>query len=122
MTQARLKLGRTGETLAAKLLQSQGHQILKLNLKSKFGEIDILSREGKTIVVTEVKAKTSGFFGAAIEMITPAKQRKLVLLTQALQAQYKTDNVRIDVVTVDAAATATPKLKHHKGVIEYVGR
>gem|GEM_PF-5970436 len=79
-----------------------------------------MSREGKTIVVTEVKTKTSNFFGAAIEMITPAKQRKLVLLTHHLQAQYQTNNVRIDVVAVDSAGAA-PKLAHYKGVIEFHG-
>ncbi|QQG49853.1 MAG: YraN family protein [Candidatus Berkelbacteria bacterium] len=109
-----------GETLAAKLLQKKGHQILALNLRSKLGEIDILSKEGRTIVVTEVKTKTSDFFGAAIEMITPVKQRKLVLLTHHLQAQYKTNNVRIDVVAVDNAGSE-PRLTHHKGVIEYHG-
>lgn len=106
--------------MAAQLLMKKGHQLLARNLKSKFGEIDILSREGKTIVVTEVKTKTSDFFGAAIEMITPAKQRKLVLLTHHLQAQYQTNNVRIDVVAVDNAG-GEPKLSYHKGVIEYHG-
>lgn len=71
-------------------------------------------------MVTEVKTKTSDFFGAAIEMITPAKQRKLVLLTHELQAKYQTNNVRIDVVAIDHAGT-TPTLKHYKGVIEYHG-
>lgn len=120
MTKLRKNLGQTGETLAAQLLQRKGHQILALNRKNKLGEIDILSREGKTIVVTEVKTKSTNFFGAAIEMITPAKQRKLVLLTHHLQAEYQTDNVRIDVVAVDSAATE-PVLKHYKGVIEFHG-
>ena len=120
MSQQSKKLGQTGETLATLLLQKKRHRILARNLRTKYGEIDILSEEGKTIVVTEVKTKTSDFFGAAIEMITPAKQRKLVLLTHELQARYQTDNVRIDVISVDNAA-GSPRLKHHKGVIEYRG-
>lgn len=82
-------------------------------------------------MVTEVKTKTSDFFGAAIEMITPAKQRKLVLLTQLLQAQYQTDNVRIDVVAIDFVqqnrsaaknnAQGEPRLRHYPGVIEFHG-
>lgn len=120
MSQQSKKLGQMGETLATQLLQKKRHKILARNLRTKYGEIDILSQEGRTIVVTEVKTKTSDFFGAAIEMITPAKQRKLVLLTHELQAKYQTDNVRIDVVAVDDAG-AEPKLKHYKGVIEYRG-
>jgi putative endonuclease len=116
-----------GETLATKLLQKKRHRILARNLRTKYGEIDILSQEGKTIVVTEVKTKTSDFFGAAIEMITPAKQRKLVLLTHELQARYQTNNVRIDVVAIDfvtskaGQAQVDPVAKHYKGVIEYCG-
>jgi len=43
-----------------------------------------------------------------------------VLLTHHLQAQYQTNNVRIDVVAVDSAGAA-PKLAHYKGVIEFHG-
>jgi putative endonuclease len=106
--------------LAVQLLTKKGHRLLALNLRTKFGEIDILTQDGKTVVVTEVKTKSSNFFGAAIEMITPAKQRKLVLLTHYLQSQYQVDNIRIDVVAIDEAAIE-PKLTYHKGVIEYHG-
>jgi putative endonuclease len=111
------ELGQRAEDLAADFLRSKKFKILKQNLRTKYGEIDILAKEGKTIVVVEVKAKTSSKFGSAIEMITPAKQAKLVLLTNELQAKYQTDNVRIDVVAVDDFGTE-PKIRHYKGIIE----
>lgn len=120
MTHQSKELGKTGEMLALNLLQRQKLRILATNLRTKFGEIDILAADGTAIVVVEVKTKTDAHRGAAIEMITPAKQRKLVLLTQELQMKYQTDNVRIDVVTVDNAGTE-PQLKHYKGIIEYNG-
>jgi len=53
-------------------------------------------------------------------MITKAKQRKLVLLSCHFAQKYNTENVRIDVVTVDAGVEP-PKLSHFKGIIEYNG-
>ena len=73
------------------------------------------------MVVVEVKAKTSGSRGLAIETITPVKQRNLILLTAALQAEKKYKAVRIDVVTVDEASSDKPIIKHHKGIVESHG-
>lgn len=111
------ELGQRAEEAAANFLRSKKFKILEQNYTTKYGEIDILARDGKTLVVVEVKAKSSDKFGSAIEMITMAKRKKLVLLTSFLQSERQIDNVRIDVVAVDNYAT-TPKLKHYKGVIE----
>jgi putative endonuclease len=114
----RKTLGNRGETLASQFLQQKKLTILDRNLKTKFGEIDILAKDDETLVLVEVKAKTSDKYGSAIEMITPAKQRKLVLLACELQMKYQSESVRIDVVTVENAKTM-PQLKHYPGVIEY---
>lgn len=109
-----------GETLAADLLKKKRLKVLRRNFVTKFGEIDILARDGQSLVIVEVKTKTSDRQGAAIEMITRAKQEKLILLAHELQMKYKTPNVRIDVVTVDEAANV-PVVRYHKGVIEFNG-
>lgn len=113
-------LGQTGEGWAERLLKQKKFRILKRNFRTKFGEIDILAGDGKTLVIVEVKAKTSNFRGAAIEMITPRKREKLILLAHELMMKYKRDNIRIDVVTVDSAEDQ-PVIKHHKGIIEFNG-
>lgn len=113
-------LGATGESWAERLLKKKKFRILKRNFRTKFGEIDILAGDGKTLVIVEVKAKTSDSQGAAIEMITPRKREKLILLAHELMMKYKRDNIRIDVVTVDSAEDQ-PVIKHHKGIIEFNG-
>jgi putative endonuclease len=114
-------LGATGESLAIQLLLQKKYQILARNLRTKFGEIDILAQIGRDLVVVEVKAKSSDRFGAAIEMITRAKQEKLILLAHELQMRHQTNRVRIDIITVDDAASDQPKLKHYPGLIEWNG-
>ncbi len=113
-------MGAKAESWAATFLKQKKYQLLKTNLRTKFGEIDLLVRDGKTLVIVEVKAKTSDRYGSAIEMITPRKREKLILLAHELMNHYKTNNFRIDVVTVDNV-DISPQIKHHQGVIEFNG-
>lgn len=113
-------LGAIAESWAATLLERKKLRILKRNFRTRYGEIDILALDGKTLVIVEVKAKTSAVFGAAIEMITPRKREKLILLADELMIKYLTSNFRIDVVTVDDAEDQ-PVMKHYKGIIEFNG-
>lgn len=52
---AHLKLGKKGEDLSVKLLQSKGMTILRRNFRTPLGELDIVARDGGTIVFAEVK-------------------------------------------------------------------
>ena len=53
-------LGRAGETAAARYLERRGLVILERNLRSRLGEIDLLARDGQTLVFVEVKARRAG--------------------------------------------------------------
>ena len=79
-----------------------------------------MAGDGAALVIVEVKAKTSDSQGLAIEMITPRKKEKLILLAHELMMKYQTQNIRIDVVTVDSAEDQ-PIIKHHKGIVEFNG-
>ncbi len=60
------KLGDIGERIAKIYLQINEHQILKCNFRSKFGEIDIITRKGNTLHFVEVKTRTSHFIEARL--------------------------------------------------------
>ena len=76
-----------------------------------------MALDGETLVLVEVKAKTSDTFGAAVEMITPTKQKKLLLLARELQSEYQTEDVRIDALVIDQAETE-PISEHIVGIVE----
>ncbi len=99
----RQKLGQRGEEIAAGYLQAEGYIILARNWRCPVGELDIVAREGETLVFVEVRTRRGNRFGTAEESITPAKQAKLVELAQTyLQEACLTDqNWRIDVMAVD---------------------
>jgi len=70
--------GRRAEDLAAEFLQQRGLEIVARNHRSRFGEIDLIARDGRTLVFVEVRMRSGDGFGGAAASITAAKRAKLV--------------------------------------------
>jgi putative endonuclease len=96
-------VGQTGEDLAFKLLKKKGYKILERNYKSPLGEIDIIAREGKTLVFVEVKTRLTSDFGTAKGAVGPRKQRKvsMVALDYLKRHSLLEHPARFDVVAID---------------------
>jgi putative endonuclease len=77
-------LGRTGEDLACAELRRRGYAILDRRYRTRSGELDIVARDGPTLVFVEVKTRRSDRFGTPLEAVTPAKRRQVV----AMAADY----------------------------------
>ena len=105
MTYARQKLGLAGEEMAATELERLGYQILDRRFRSRFGEIDLIARDGATVVFVEVKTKIDSRFGDPAEMVTVQKQRRLVSMAEEYVSAHSLCNTpcRFDVVAVDAS-------------------
>jgi uncharacterized protein (TIGR00252 family) len=101
----RRQLGDHGEDLAAAALRQQGYKILERNYVTPLGEIDLVARQGKTVVVVEVKTRRGSSFGAPQEAVNSAKQGRLRRLADYyLKAKRLTGSpVRFDVVAVTLA-------------------
>lgn len=79
--------GLQAEQLAATFLVNHGLKLVDKNYHCRFGEIDLIMKEGTTLVFVEVRLRSNGRFGNAATSITPQKQRKLILTaTHYLQA------------------------------------
>ena len=70
--------GGDAENLAADFLQRQGLMLVTRNYRCRFGEIDLIAQDGKTLVFVEVRMRSSDRFGGAAASITSAKQAKLL--------------------------------------------
>jgi len=101
----RRQMGDHGEDLAASALQQQGYKILERNYVTPLGEIDLIARQGKVLVVVEVKTRKSARFGSPQEGVSAAKQARLRRLADYyLKAKRLTGSpVRFDVVAVTMA-------------------
>jgi putative endonuclease len=90
------------EDRALDYLQSRGLVLQSRNYHSRHGEIDLIMRDGETLVFVEVRYRKSNRFGGAVLSITPAKQRKIALTAlQYLQKHKKTESpCRFDAVAI----------------------
>ena len=79
----RAALGRVGEDAAVAALAARGYLILRRNVRSRRGEIDLIAAQGSELVFIEVKTRTTDDRGRPFDAIHPAKQRRLVRLARA---------------------------------------
>ena len=102
----RAQIGRSAEERAAAHLCAAGLVLLHRNYLCRLGELDLVARDGTTLVVAEVRLRASTQFGGAAASITRAKQRRIVLATRHLLARYPSLQrlpVRFDALLVPAA-------------------
>ncbi|MEL1134052.1 YraN family protein [Desulfitobacterium sp. THU1] len=77
MSEQRRNLGMFGEELAVKHIMQAGLTILDRNYRCPMGEMDIIAREGETVIFIEVRTRTTGKRGWGEESITPQKRARL---------------------------------------------
>ncbi len=69
-----IERGASAEALAVRALIDAGYTIVERNWRAKFGELDIIARDGGILVFVEVRSRESDAFGHAAEMVTRHKQ------------------------------------------------
>jgi len=77
LTRERLNLGKWGEQLALKKIKSLGYKCVASNYRCSLGEIDLIARDGDTLVFIETKTRRGRSLGYAKEAINKKKRRQL---------------------------------------------
>lgn len=108
--------GGEGEKVAKRYLESKGYRILDTNLKLFLGEIDILAKDRRSLVIVEVKTVRGSGFGLAQDLVRYKKQNKLRNLGRALEQKYPNRTIRIDVIGVDLS-DSEPKIEHIENAV-----
>jgi len=75
---SRASAGALAEAMAADFLSSRGLAILERNWRRRCGELDIIARDGNTLVFVEVRLRKRPDFGGAAESITVAKRARMI--------------------------------------------
>ena len=117
-------LGSTGERLALAHLRDQGYELLEANWRCSLGEIDLVMRDGPTLVFVEVRTRRGEELGSPEESVTPAKQERLAsLAAQWLGDRYPEEEPpdwRIDVVGVHlSSAGKLAGINHLPGAVGF---
>lgn len=102
----RQALGAAAEAAALRHLEAAGLQLLARNARFKVGELDLVMREGDTIVFVEVRLRRAAGFGDGFDSVHRQKRRRMVRAAQAWLAArpaLSRQPCRLDVVSAGLA-------------------
>lgn len=109
---AQAPLGQRGENLAAKHLRTIGYKILSRNYRCPLGEIDIIARDGKTIVFVEVKTRTEDE-PTPEDQVNARKQHQLTKAAKYYLGRFASlPAARFDVVAIVWPENTPPIIRH----------
>jgi putative endonuclease len=101
MTDGTYQKGLAGESRAFAYLKKLGMQLVHKRYRSPVGEIDVIMRDGDTLVFVEVKLRYTGSTGDGLMAVTRKKQRRIVKTALYYLAEHDHDGpVRFDVVEI----------------------
>lgn len=117
----RRRIGSWGESLAADFLAERGFDILARNVRTAYGELDLVARRGELLVFVEVKTRSSRAYGFPEEAVTARKQQHLLQSAQAYLETYSAAAVdwRVDVIAISiGAGDASPQIEWFENAIQ----
>jgi putative endonuclease len=111
MSLARVAFGKIGEDLACRELRRRGYAIIARRYRVRGGELDIVARDGETLVFVEVKARADAAFGGAAAAVTALKQHRIGRLAEDYLARHRLTDIpcRFDVVSI-SFETGVPRV------------
>jgi putative endonuclease len=110
----RVSFGRRGEALAEAHLIAKGYHLLARRFRLRNGEIDLVMRDGPTIVFVEVRRRSGSRGGDPFESIGVRKRHHLIRSARLFLAFNRMDDspCRFDAVAVTAAGDGAPVIEH----------
>jgi putative endonuclease len=115
-------LGDRGERAAARYLRRQGMRVWVRGHRTRTGEIDLIARDGDTLVFIEVKSRRQG---EPVEAVTPEKERRITSAALGFMRKYNLLEARsrFDIVAIVwPDDQQPPRIEHYRNAFEAVGR
>ncbi len=112
-------LGHRGENMAARHLRNQGYKIIERNFRCEVGEVDIIAREGKTLVFVEVKTRAYDD-PMPEDQVNEVKRHQLTKAARYYLSRYGTPQppARFDVVAIVWPSGRDPQIRHTPDAFE----
>lgn len=111
------RIGKWGEDVAAGCLTQRGCEVIARNVRTPYGEIDIVAKQGEIIIFVEVKTRTTDKMGLPEESITARKRRHMLSAAEHYAAEHEFDHWQIDVVAIEGKPGAKPKITYFENAI-----
>jgi putative endonuclease len=111
------RIGKWGEENAADYLMQKGYEIIGRNVRTPYGEIDILAKKDDIVIFIEVKTRTSNKMGLPEESITPRKREHMIACAEYYAAENEFENWQIDVISIEGKPGTTPWITYFENAI-----
>ena len=112
------KIGAWGESVAAEYFEKRNYTILARNVRTPYGEIDIVAEKDGFIIFVEVKTRTSKSLGPPEISITSRKQEHMIAAAEYYSQENEIDHWQIDVISVEGKPGIKPKITHFEEAIQ----
>lgn len=111
------RIGQWGEDVAADYLTTRGCEITARNVRTPYGEIDLVARQGDVTLFVEVKTRTSNRMGLPEEAITPRKREHMLAAAEYYAAEHEIDHWQIDVIAIEGRPGAIPAITYFENAL-----
>jgi len=113
------RLGRIGESAAARYLEDAGYTVVARNFRTRGGEADLVVTQGGRVHAVEVKSRSGRAFGTPAEAVTPKKARRVLRAGRAYcRAQgISLAKLRCDVIAVEATPDGKLAIRHYPNAL-----
>jgi len=111
------RIGQWGEETATEYLTQRGYEIVARNIRTPYGEIDVIAKQNDIIIFVEVKTRTSNTMGLPEESITPRKREHMLAAADHYAAENKIDHWQIDVVAIEGKPGTKPVITYFENAI-----
>lgn len=95
------QIGKWGEETAVKFLVQRGCEIVGQNVRTPYGEIDIIAKKDDGFLFVEVKTRTSNTMGLPEDSITARKRGHMTACAEHYAAEHQIDHWQIDVISIE---------------------
>ena len=113
------RIGKWGEDIATEYLTQKGYELVARNIRTPYGEIDIIAKQGDITIFVEVKTRTSNKMGLPEESITPRKREHMLAAADHYAAENEIDHWQIDVIAIEGKpASSKPKITYFENAIQ----
>lgn len=118
MTKHNQQIGAWGEQAAADWLSKRGYQILARNIRTPYGEIDIVAKHSDVTIFVEVKTLISSKDFFPEHQITLRKQSHMLAAAEHYAVEHEIDHFQIDVIAVEGKPGMKPVITYFENVID----
>lgn len=116
MTSRNQRIGAWGEETAAAWLAERGYQVTARNVRTPYGEIDIIARKGGLVLFVEVKTLTASKSFFPEHQITARKRAHMLNAAAHYAAEHEIDLWQVDVLAVEGKPGGSPAIRHFENI------